>query len=205
MRAPSRASTFFTKKLKETLRSNDATATKTSLKKWICVLHSLSQLFLLTYLVKCTRTLLNLNSKGPYSSSESEIKFLPCLFTFSTKHEIRHFHVLIVQKRQRNEQKAWCTCKVVLLLIKRLLFLEVLLAVVSLNFKAPNLKKIGDYLQPKPGGITDYGSWPKRYPHHNTISRYTSRVNLILINLRAKIHNWYFASLGEQIPMLQRV
>ena len=102
-------------------------------------------------------------------------------------------------------KKARCTCKVVLLLIKRLLFLEVLLAVVSLNFKAPNLKKIGDYLQPKPGGITDYASWPKRYPHHNTISRYTSRVNLILINLRAKIHNWYFASLGEQIPMLQRV
>ena len=106
VRAPSCARTSFTKKLKGTLRSNDATATKTSLKKWICVLHFLSRLFLLTYLVKCTRTLLNLNSKGPYSSSESEIKFLPCLFTLSIKHEIRHFHVLLVQKRQRNVQKS---------------------------------------------------------------------------------------------------
>ena len=35
----------------------------------------LSRLFLLTNFVKCTRTLLNLNSKGTYSNSESAIQF----------------------------------------------------------------------------------------------------------------------------------
>ena len=95
-------------------------------------------------------------------------------------------------------------CKVVVLFIKAFI-LDVFVAVASLNLKVPNLKKILDYLQPKPGGMIDYGSWPKHSPHHNTICRYTSRVNLILTNLRTKIHKWYSASLGEQIPMLQRV
>ena len=32
----------------------------------------------------------------------------------STKREFRHFHVIVVQRRQRNAyKKAWCTCKVV--------------------------------------------------------------------------------------------
>ena len=39
-----------------------------------------------------------LNSKGPYSSPESEIKFRRCLFTFSIKHEIRHFRVVTARK-----------------------------------------------------------------------------------------------------------
>ena len=42
----------------------------------------LSRLLLLTHFVKCTRTLPNLNSKRPYSSSESEVKFRRSLFTF---------------------------------------------------------------------------------------------------------------------------
>ena len=43
--------------------------------------------------------------KGPYPSSEREIKFRRCLFTSSIKHEIRHFYVVVVQKRERNVQK----------------------------------------------------------------------------------------------------
>ena len=70
-----------------------------------CVLSVFIAIIPTNYFVERTRTLLNLNSKGPYSSSESKIKFLRCLFTFSIKHEIRHFHV-VVQKRQRNVQKA---------------------------------------------------------------------------------------------------
>ena len=66
---------------------------------------SLSRLFLLTNFVKCTPALLNLNSKGTYSSSESAIQFRRCIFTFFVKHEIRHNHVVVVQKRQRNLQK----------------------------------------------------------------------------------------------------
>ena len=53
-------------KLLGTSRSNDVTATRTSLKKSVCAFfQSLSRLFLLTYFAKCTRTLLKLNCKGP--------------------------------------------------------------------------------------------------------------------------------------------
>ena len=96
-------------------------------------------------------------------------------------------------------------CKVLVVLFIKPFILDVFVAVTSLNLKVPNLKKIGDHLQPKPGGIIDYGSWPKQSPHHNTISRYTSTVNIILTNLRTKIHKWYSASLKEQLPMLQTV
>ena len=75
------------------------------LKSEFAFFQSLLQLFQLTYFVKCTRTLLNLNSKGPYLSPESEIKFRHCLFTFSIKHEIRYFHIVVAQKRQKNVQK----------------------------------------------------------------------------------------------------
>ena len=44
-------------------------------------------------------------SKRPYSSSESEITFRRCLFTFSVKQEIRHFHAVVVQNRERNVKK----------------------------------------------------------------------------------------------------
>ena len=63
-------------------------------------------LFVPNYFVKCRRTLLKLNFKGPYPGSEGEIKFCRCLFTSSIKHEIRHFHVVVVQKRERNVQKS---------------------------------------------------------------------------------------------------
>ena len=42
---------------------------------------------------------------GPYPSSRRQTKFRRGLFTFSTQREIRHFHVVVVQKRQRNVQK----------------------------------------------------------------------------------------------------
>ena len=63
-------------------RSKDESTTRTSLKKWI---YFLSRLFLPTYFVKSRLTLLKSNSKGPYPSSEREIKFPLYLFTFSIK------------------------------------------------------------------------------------------------------------------------
>ena len=42
------------------------------------------------YFVKCRRTLLKLNFKGPWPSSEREIKFRRCLFTSSIKRKISH-------------------------------------------------------------------------------------------------------------------
>ena len=58
---------------------------------------------------------LNLISKGLYQSSGKEKESL--VFPFSTKREIKQFHVVVVRRRQRNVQKACCTCKVVGLLI----------------------------------------------------------------------------------------
>ena len=43
---------------------------------------------------------------GPYPSSGRQIKSRRGLFTLSTQREIRHFHVVVVQKRQRNVQKS---------------------------------------------------------------------------------------------------
>ena len=56
---------------------------------------------------------------GPYRSSKRETNFRRCLFTFSIKCEIRHYQVVVVQKRQSSAPKMErCTCKVVVLLIK---------------------------------------------------------------------------------------
>ena len=38
---------------------------------------------------------------GTYPSTEREIKFRRCLFTSVIKREIRHFHVVVVQKRAK--------------------------------------------------------------------------------------------------------
>ena len=89
---------YFKIKIKDslrTLRSNDATATRTSLKRWICV-PSVFIAIIPTHL----------NFRGPYRSSKREIKFRRCLFTSSIKRKIRHFHVVVVQKQERNVQNS---------------------------------------------------------------------------------------------------
>ena len=48
---------------------------------------------------------LELNSKGLYQSSGKEKEGRCLVFTSSTKREIRLFHVVVVQRRQRNKQK----------------------------------------------------------------------------------------------------
>ena len=109
--------------LRGSLRSDNATATRMSLKKWICVLLVFTAIIPTTYFVKCTRrTLLKLNFKWPYSSSEREIKFRRCLFTSPLKREIRHFHVEVVQKQERNVQKNVMHVQSCCLLIKPFVF-----------------------------------------------------------------------------------
>ena len=90
-----------------TLRSNDATATSavTSLVSLRSFILYRSHSYPL-YFGKCRRSLLELKSLRPYPSSEGEIKFRRCLFTYSTKREIRHVHVVVVQKQERNVQKS---------------------------------------------------------------------------------------------------
>ena len=79
---------------------------------------------------------LNLKSRGPYSSSQSEIKFRRCLVTFTIKHEIGHFHVVVAQKRQRNVQKrVMHVQKLLFCVLNPLFILDVLVAFTSLNLK----------------------------------------------------------------------
>ena len=82
-----------------------ATATKTSRKKWIRT----SSNFYLTYsdsfIVKCWQIFLELNFKRLYQSSGKEREGRCIVFTCLTQREIRHFHVVVVQRRQRNLQK----------------------------------------------------------------------------------------------------
>ena len=57
----------------------------------------LSRLFQLIQFVKCWQILLELNSKRLYESSGKERESRCLEFTSSTKQEIRHFHVVVVQ------------------------------------------------------------------------------------------------------------
>ena len=69
------------------------------------------------------RTFLGLNSQEPYPSSLKR-KFRRRLFTSSRKIEIRNFNVVVVQWRQKDVQKSWCTCRHVVLPIKPIAFLR---------------------------------------------------------------------------------
>ena len=48
---------------------------------------------------------MELYSKGLYQSSGKEKENCCFVFPSATKREIRHFHVVVVQRRQRNVQK----------------------------------------------------------------------------------------------------
>ena len=56
--------------------------------------------------------------RGLYQSSQKEKETRCLVFTPSIKRENIKFHVVVLQWRQRNVQKAWSTCSVVVLPIK---------------------------------------------------------------------------------------
>ena len=58
------------------------------------------------------------------------------------KHDIRHFHVVVVQKRKRNVQKVSCTCKVVVSPMKPIAFMKFSLPSPSSDLKVP-IKRLG--------------------------------------------------------------
>ena len=100
---------------------------------------SLSQLFLPTYFVKCRRTLLELNSLGPYPSTEREIKFRRSLLTSSIKLEIRHCYVVVVQKRAKKcTKKRDARAKLLFCFWNLLFFFTFSLLSASLDLKVPN-------------------------------------------------------------------
>ena len=59
---------------------------------------------------KCWPVSLKLNSKALYQSSRKKKESCCFAFPYSTKREIRHFHVVVVQRRQRNVQKSVQSC-----------------------------------------------------------------------------------------------
>ena len=81
---------------------------KRHLKSEFAPLQTLLRLFHLVYFVKCWQTFFELNSKGLYQILRKVKETMRCcfVFPFSTKREIRHFHVVVaVQRRLRNVQK----------------------------------------------------------------------------------------------------
>ena len=52
------------------------------------------------------------------AQKEKENFIVACLRTSSIKREIRHFHVVVVQNGKEMYKKVWCTCEVVVFLIK---------------------------------------------------------------------------------------
>ena len=81
---------------------------KTSLKSEYALFQSSLILFNFISFVKCWRHFLVVNAKGPYISLEKEKGLFCVLFSYFIKraHEIRKFHVAVVQPRLRNVQKS---------------------------------------------------------------------------------------------------
>ena len=72
-----------------------------------------------------------MHGNPPESDFQVTIKFRHCLNTFSIKHEIRYFHVVVAQKRQRNVQKSVMHVQSCCFAYKPIVFLDVLVAVKS--------------------------------------------------------------------------
>ena len=75
---------------------------KRHLKSEFTLLQTLSRLFHPVWFVKRWQFFLELNSKGLYQSSGKERESGCLVFPFSTKREFRYFHVVVVQRWQRN-------------------------------------------------------------------------------------------------------
>ena len=83
-----------------------ATATKTSLKNWIHVASNFIAFIPSRLIRQMLANFLELNSKWLYQSSGKEKESCCLRFPSLKKPEIRHFHVVVVQWRQRNVQKS---------------------------------------------------------------------------------------------------
>ena len=78
---------------------------KRHLKSEVALFQTLLRLFCLIQFVKSWQFFLELNSKRVYRSPRKEKESRCLVFTSFTKREIRDFHVVVVQWRQRNVQK----------------------------------------------------------------------------------------------------
>ena len=83
-----------------------AAATKTSLKKWICVASNYVALIPSRLILRMLANFFEADSKGLYQSSAKEKESCCLVVPSSTNREIGQFHVLVVQWRQRNVQNS---------------------------------------------------------------------------------------------------
>ena len=111
-----------------------------AMKRWILRGFScsfLSQLFLPTFFGKCWRTLLELNSKGPYPSREREIEFRRRLLRPPQNAKLGIFTLWSCKKGQRNAKKLFfiwrSRCCPRRWILKFLFFLVTFLTAVSLS------------------------------------------------------------------------
>ena len=77
---------------------------KRHVKSKVALLQTLSRLLHLVQFIKCWLSFWR-NSEGLYQRSEKKKESRCLVFASSTKSEIRHFHSVDVQRRQRNVQK----------------------------------------------------------------------------------------------------
>ena len=79
---------------------------KSHLKSEFVLLQTLPRLFHFVQFDKFWRISLEINSKGLYQSSGKGEENRSLVFTSHTKREVRPFHVVVVQRRQRNVLKS---------------------------------------------------------------------------------------------------
>ena len=79
---------------------------KSHLKSESVLLQTLPRLFHFVQFDKFWRIFLEINSKGLYQSSGKGEENRSLVFTSHTKREVRPFHVVVVQRRQRNVLKS---------------------------------------------------------------------------------------------------
>ena len=94
------------KKIRELKQRRRRRLRKRHLKSEFALLQTLSRSFHLVQFVNSCQTFLELNSKGLYQSSGKEEESSRRMFPSSTKREVRHVHVVAVQRRLRNVQKS---------------------------------------------------------------------------------------------------
>ena len=82
------------------------TATKTSLKKWIHPASNFIMLIPSRLICQMLAFFLELHSKGQYKSSGKQKESCVLVFPSTTKHEIRHFQVVVMQQQLWNAQKS---------------------------------------------------------------------------------------------------
>ena len=111
---------------------------KRHLKSELAPLQTLSRLFHLVYFVKCWQMFLELNSKGLYQSSGKEKKVVVLCSRPRQNVNSGTFTLQSGNDSKEMYKKAWCTCKLVVLLIKPIAFLPFSLPSASSLLKLPN-------------------------------------------------------------------